>query len=116
MIRCTTNVGVGLNHVWSIVVGGQVPQGTSANSVISSYASPSVIRVTADTASGMFSTAGGEWALVSGFNFGPADSTNLISALYTNRKLSALGMSLVSDDYEAEDCEVVELYDKKKKC
>jgi hypothetical protein len=110
-MQCTTVQGVGHSHYWNFTVGAQgMVEGTGETILTTSYRPPALRQVTADTASKLFSTAGGEFALLSGFNFGPPLSSapsNTASATYGNPLLADAGFALMGDTYAAVDCEVM---------
>jgi len=107
LLVCETAPGVGLDHKWTITVGLQDQQEGSSTFLHSSYASPALTSVVADTSSGLFSTAGNEWALLEGSNFGPADVSNVVNGSYGNPALASLGLPLVGDTYLSPSCVVL---------
>jgi len=102
-LSCVTVEGVGSGHAWTFVVGYQ----TSTVSLKSSYLPPVLTKVQPETDSGLFSTSGGEWALLHGFNFGPSFSSNTVNASYKNPALGHLGLALIGDTYLSPHCEVL---------
>jgi len=87
-ITCVTDQGVGSGLVWQLSVGGQAATGATLKS---SYASPQVFIFSgAGAVDG--NTAGNEPVVITGRNFGPADS-------YTNNLLSVnYGVALKEGD------------------
>jgi hypothetical protein len=106
MIRCTTNIGVGSGHIWTITVGEQINEGRWANMIVSSYAPPAITNVTCEADMGLLETSGNNSVMIYGSNFGPSNQNNFISANYVNTKLQSLDMSLVSVVYTAVRCKV----------
>jgi hypothetical protein len=109
-ISCTIEQGVGYDHYWNFTVGGQRMDPQAATTLATTYRPPAVTSVVADTASGLFATSGGEYALLNGFNFGPPLSSapaNAAAATYGNPALDGAGVGLIGDTYTATDCEVL---------
>ena len=107
LLVCETAPGVGLDHSWTFTVGFQNQQVGSSAFLYSTYASPALTSVVADTTSGLFSTAGNEWALLEGTNFGPAEVSNIANGSYGNPALASLGLPLVGDTYLSPACVVL---------
>lgn len=95
-LSCTTAPGVGANHAWRVVVGGQTSEWSAATT---SYLPPVVFAVGGEGAFGG-STQGGERVIVSGDQFGPAGDASITSITYGPAGLR----------YSAQNCSVTQAH------
>lgn len=94
IVRCTTVDGVGTDLITTITIGGQSSNIADAASDVISYAAPEISGVLVSSGDG-FPTTGGATVRLTGANFGPTATFNVISAFYG-----------AGDAYEAVDCDV----------
>lgn len=94
-IQCTTVPGVGKDHSWTVIVGGQASEPSRART---GYERPSVRAVTGPGAVGG-STSGGQTVIINGGGFGPVGLSVPITATYGDVASGAA-------DYTAVDCAV----------
>ena len=106
-VQCSSPIGVGAGHGWSITIGDQTDTDAS---ITTSFTRPAITNLKIDPDSGLdgdtltMATAGSTVVTILGTNFGPQDANNAVSAEYVTTLTgltSTLGQSTYSLDSSA---------------